>query len=49
MNAVVVMSKILSIDVIKWECDVMESVYDVIRVPSVMTSIPVVMASIQQV
>ena len=46
MNAVVVMSKILIIDVIKCECDVMYSVYDVIRVPRVVTSIFVVMSSI---
>ena len=47
MNAVFVMSYILTIDVIKSEFDVMYGVYDVICVPSVKTSIIVVKALIE--
>ena len=39
----------MRIDVTKCECDVMLSVYDVIHVPRVMTSIIVVMVSIERV
>ena len=46
MNAVIVMSKNMIIDVIKCECDVMYIAYDVIRVPSVMTYTFVVMSLI---
>ena len=49
MNAVFVMSKILKIDVIKYEFDVMQDVSDVIRVPSVKTSLIVVKALIERV
>ena len=49
MNAVFVMSYILTIDVIKSEFDVIQVVYDVIRVPSVKTSITVVKALIEWV
>ena len=49
MNAVVVMSLILTIDIINCECHFMENVYDVICVPRVMTSILVVISSIQRV
>ena len=48
MNAVFLMSQTLRIDVTKCECDEMWSVYDVIRVSSVMTAIIVVMASIDR-
>ena len=47
MNAVVLMSCDMIIDVIKCECEVMYFGYDVIRVSSVMTYTLVVMSLIQ--
>ena len=48
MNAVIVMSKNMIIDVIKCEQDVMQILYDVIRVPRVMTYTFVVMSLIER-